>query len=391
MQNIKLEYFLSFVFCTLAFIAGIAFGGRKGIPVWEPAIDVNFIVNSRKYMLLVDIFLALCLLIMVASNAVIFVSKGTLPIFAENPSEAKILFYNGGWGIVKRINFSLVNFVLAIPLINIFHPNVTVSGKKKIYYVLCILICVLVIASMGYKGNSLAIINILFAIVLINRTSGASVLSKVKASINQLLILKWAKYIFVLAIIFMVAIIALSGVETSSSDSFVTRLVSAGDVYYFFYVFDIASDFHQTALSYIPHFFNPLLGMLRLADYEFSIGVYTLYYSIGLPMDSIAVFGPNTQFPIEGLVYFGKYGAPVYSFVVGMVISAVRVGLLRKIGPNPNIVALVIYVVLSSLIVTMATDVPLFVQIFFDLVTYGSIIFVFSAILLPVLRIKNES
>ncbi|MEO8253411.1 MAG: hypothetical protein ABI554_03410 [Flavobacterium sp.] len=312
--------------------------------------------------------------------------KGTLPIFSANPSEAKMVLYTGGWGLVKRINFSLVNFVLAIPLLKLFHPSILISQRKKIFYIGCFFLCILILISMGSKSSLLIILNMLFALFIINKTYGISIADRIKAISNIDSILKYAKRTFFIAISFMFLIILLSGVETSSGDSLITRLVASGDIFYFFYVFDIESSFNYTVLEYIPHFFNPLLGMFRLAEYEFGIGVYTLYYSIGLPMDADAVFGPNAQYPIEGLVYFGKYGAPIYAFVVGSIISTVRVGWLSKIGAYPNCFILMIYVVFSSLIVTMGTDVPLFMQMFFDNLIFGILIMILSLALVPIIK-----
>lgn len=387
LHSIKPEYFISFNLCTFGFILGVNWGGKKGLPVkMIEKSDLLPIDKIKRYSLLVDIFMVFCLFIMVFSNLLMLVLKGTLPIFSPNPSEAKIILYTGGWGFVKRINLSLANYLFAIPLIKIFHPNIKIKFRQKLFYAGCILTCVLVLVSMGSKSSLLAILNVLFAIILINRVSGKLFITSVKALINKVVILKWTKYIFAFTLIFVLLIVSLSGVETSLYDSVLTRLVSAGDVYYFFYVYDIASYFHHTALDYIPHFFNPLLGMFRLSDYEFPLGVYVLHYAINMPMDAFAIFGPNGQYPIEGLVYFGKYGAPFYSFFVGYFISFIRIGLLKKIRFYPNYFFLVVYVILCSLVVTMATDVQLFIQILFDLIIFGTIILAISAGLLPVFK-----
>lgn len=387
MENIKQEYFISFILCWAGFVLGINFGGRKGLPKWENKLNSLCNANySKHYFLLVDVFMVICLLIMFFSNFLLLMFKGTLPIFSANPSEAKILLYTGGWGFVKRINFSLVNFVLTIPLLKLFHPSFKVTQKRKIFYMICFFLCVFILISMGAKSSLLIILNILFALFLINKTYGISIKDRLLTIKNIDLIMKYAKRTFVIAIFFMFLIIILSGVETSSGDSLITRLVASGDVFYFFYVFDIQSEFHYTALDYLPHFFNPLLGMFRLANYEFGIGVYVLNYAIGLPMDADAVFGPNAQFPIEGLIYFGKFGAAIYSFIVGGIISWVRVGIINNLGPYPNCFLLMIYIVFSSLIVTMGTDVPLFTQIFFDHLIFGSIIVILSLALVPILK-----
>lgn len=382
MHTIKLEYFISFSTCILGFIAGVLFGGRRGIPDWkhDRLKEETTAGSSNKYSLLVDVFMIICLLIMFFSNALMLIVKGTLPIFSENPSEAKIILYTGGWGIVRRINFALVNYVLAIPLIKLFHPSIKVTQKKAFFYLFCLLLCVLILMTMGSKSTLLNILSLLFGVLLINRSFGVSINQRLNSVLNTTLILKYAKYTFFFAVLFMVLVLVLSGAQTSTGDSLITRLVASGDVFYFFYVFDLSPSFHKMPLDYIPHILNPILGMFRLADYEFSVGVYTLYYAIGLPMDALAVFGPNAQHPIEGLVYFGIFGAPFYSFFIGYVVSFARIGMLRILGPFPNWFGLVSYLILSSIILTGATDFPLLMQILYDELIYGAIVLIVAAL-----------
>ena len=136
-HSIKLMYFISFMLCWLGFILGINFGGRKGLPKWSNKLKSWYNTDfSKNYFLLVDVFMVICLLIMFTSNFLLLMVKGTLPIFSANPSEAKILLYTGGWGLVKRINFSLVNFVLTIPLLKLLHPSIKVTSKQKIFYII---------------------------------------------------------------------------------------------------------------------------------------------------------------------------------------------------------------------------------------------------------------
>jgi hypothetical protein len=387
LQSIKLMYFVSFSLCVFGFMMGILFGGKKGLPKWEQKFREKKIINySQNYFLLIDVFMTIALLIMLSSNIFMLFVKGTLPIFTSNPSEAKITLYTGGWGLVKRINFSLVNYVLAIPLIKLLHPKIQLTNQKKIYYFSCLFLCILVLLSMGSKASLLVLLNILFSLFIINKTYGISINDKITPLKNIGLIRKYAKKTFIAAVFFMFVVIVLSGVETSSTDTLITRLVSSGDVFYFFYVFDIIEDFHFTAIDYIPHFFNPLLGMFRLADYEYGLGIYSLHYAANFPLDADAAFGPNAQHPIEGLVYFGKYGGALYSFFVGSIVSYIRVGFLRKLGPYPNFFSLVIYVVFSSLVINMCTDVPLFIQMFFDHIIFGFIILMFSLVLTTVIK-----
>mgnify|MGYP000740071570 CR=1 FL=1 len=148
------------------------------------------------------------------------------------------------------------------------------------------------------------------------------------------------------------------------------------------------SDFNHTVIDYIPHILNPLTSMFRLTDYEYSIGALVVNHSIGIPLDKAAAFGPNAQHPIEGLIYFGMIGAPFYSFFIGWFISYIRVGMLMKLGAIPNNFKLFVYVFLSSLVITAATDMPLFMQKFYDSLFFGGIfliiivsMFVFSKLI----------
>jgi hypothetical protein len=393
MHTIKLEYLSSFLLCITGFILGVVLGGWGRMPKWtlNQIPKTQNIAKSYNYDRLVDVFMVVCVCIMLFSNLLMLIIKGTLPVFSENPSEAKVLLYTGGWGLVRRINLGLVNYVLAIPLVKLFHPSIKLCSKKKIFHVVCILLCVLVLISMGSKSSLLMLLNILFAVFIVNKTFGISITDRLTPLLKAHVILNWAKYIFVFAVSFIVLVVALSGVETSSTDALITRLVASGDTFYFFYVFDLASNFHNTFLDFIPHLLNPLTAMLRLTSYEFPIGAYIVNYSIGIPLDAMSTFGPNAQHPIEGLIYFGAYGAPFYSLIVGFVISYIRVQLLRKIGPYPNCLVLVIYVVLCSIITIAATDVPLFMQVLYDELIYGVIIVVISAFIVLGLTTKLEN
>ncbi len=393
-KSIKLDYLISFSLSIFAFILGVLYGGKGGLPRWKISNQDFQAQNVKKYSSLVDIFMLVCLTIMISSNLLMLFIKGTLPILSADPSEAKIILYTGGWGIVKRINLSLLNFVLAIPLIKIFHPTIKIRPKKKFLYFTCLLMGIVVMISMGNKSSLLILLNMLFAITIFNRISGSLKKSNFISFYNVKKLLQYAKYTFVCSVLVMFLIIVLSSVgrPTSSStfDALTTRLIATGDLFYFFYVYDLGPIFDKNPLDYIPHILNPLIGMFRLGIYEFPIGVQTMYYSVGLQMDEFATFGPNAQHPVEGLIYFGKIGSPFYSFFIGYLISYIRIIQLRKYGPFPNYLKMLAYVILSSIILIAGTDFPLFAQVLYDEVIYGGILLFLSLIISEVLNIKHE-
>lgn len=374
---IKFDYFIFFILSILAFIIGIQLGGINKLKFNE--------TNSKRffsnYSLLLDIALIIVTVILILANLFLFIKKGTLPIFSENPTEAKVKLYTGGYGIIRRINFALSYFAITIPLLKLFHPYLKISYHKKVYYSIILFISTLIIISMGSKSSLLLVLNLLFAVLMINIQFKSNLIEQYNGLINHVKIKKWAKKILLLSLGFVFLILFLTGNETSMFDSLFVRLVMSGDTFYFFYVYDLEPFFHHHYIDYISHVTNVFTSMIRLTDYEYPIGVLIMNYSIGLPIDKEVSFGPNAQYPVEGLIYFGRYGMLVYAFIIGYIISFFRVKFLARVIRKPSFLFLMIYCIISTMIITIATDVTYFFTVFFDIVLYGIILFSFSLII----------
>jgi hypothetical protein len=234
---------------------------------------------------------------------------------------------------------------------------------------------------MGSKGSLINIFNSLFGVAMINLYyKGVQVDKGDTSKINLKTLKSFGKYVFIIAVAYMFLVIVKTGVETSATNSFLTRMVGTGDTYYYFYVYDLYHSFNLSPVDYLLHIINPILGFLRLAPYEFPIGAYMLTYAFNVPLSS---FGPNAQHPIEGLLYFGKYGTFFYSFGVGYLISFLRLSLLHKVLKNPNFLQLGLYITLASIAVSAATEINFFLLLFYDVLIFGAPLFLLS------LAIKN--
>lgn len=379
---IKEEYFIFFILGILSFIIGIQIGGMKKIKLNQYHSE-DFFSN---YSLTIDIALIVITTILVLANTFLFVKKGTLPIFSDNPTEAKVTLYTGGYGIIRRLNFALSYFALAIPLLKLFHPFLKIGLQKRVYYSTILLIISFIVVSMGSKSGLLIVLNILFAILMINMQFKSKLFQHYNGLVNNVKIKKWSRRILFLSLAFVFLVLFLTGNETSIMDSLIVRLIMSGDTFYFFYTYDLEQFFHHNCIDYIPHILNVFTSMVRITDYEYPIGVLIMNYSLNLPIDKETSFGPNAQYPVEGLIYFGKYGMLLYAFVIGYVISYFRVSFINKVLKKPDFINLLLYCIISSMIIIIATDVTYFFTVFFDVVLYGVIVLGISLVLSKLIR-----
>jgi len=234
---------------------------------------------------------------------------------------------------------------------------------------------------MGSKSGLLIVISILFSILMINMQFKGNLFVHYHGFVNNQKIKKWSRRILIFSIGFLFLILVLTGNETTVFDSLIVRLVMSGDTFYFFYSYDLEHYFKYSSIDYIPHVLNVFTSMIRLTEYEFPIGVLIMNYSLNLPIDKYASFGPNAQYPVEGLIYFGKYGMLIYSFIIGYIISYFRITYLKKMLQKPNYFNLMKYSVISSLIIIIATDVTYFFTVFFDILFFGGFILLISLLI----------
>lgn len=371
--EIKLFYFITFSSSCIGFLLGLRLGHVKNIRLSNsvtPAVFLN-------YAGALDIFLFFIVAILVFSNALLFTVKGTVPLLSSNPSDAKVLLYEGGWGIVRRFNFIFTTIGAAIIFIKLVNPVSTTSAAKKNYLYGGLFLILLVLISSGSKGAVLKLASIFFPAYLINKKLYNR---KLNFKINDYLkvINKATLFIFGIAAAYMFTIVFLTvGENGQVMEALLVRIIAAGDTFFFFYTGDLDHYFVNSPFDFIAHILNPLLAMIRVEEYENPIGSYILYHAIDHPISS---FGPNAQHPIEGLIYFGPYLAWFYSLCVGLFIGIVRTRWLSVILKSPNQLNMLIYVIVSSMVVTIATESALFSTQLLDIVFYGIPLFAVSLV-----------
>jgi hypothetical protein len=151
------------------------------------------------------------------------------------------------------------------------------------------------------------------------------------------------------------AIFLVIGVQLSSGNPaawlvfLYSRIADFGDVYFMAYPTHIID-----AISGKGGFlavFGSLLGTIRIVPYDSlpeSLGF--LLHRMVYGFDNFT--GPNDRHNVFGVVYFGTYGAILYSLIIGMIVGFIRNRLPAFVHPGSAVEPLYVYLAISCISVT---------------------------------------
>lgn len=244
----------------------------------------------------------------IVANIALFFTTG-FALLSDEPTVAKVENFDKGFGIILLINWGVGGFLTAASLFLIL------SKPKNIDY---LLLAVIVLFT-ALEGSKASLLRILITLVLL---------------LNHPLFyykIKTVKLLKCIAPIGMLAVLSIFFIvfskETTGSDqvlfAFIRRLLYGADSTLFFYHPVNEQYFaHYNFWNYISHFFNPILSFLRIVPNEEALG--NLIVMNALPDATGPIVGPNTPYYIEGQIYFGYYGAFIYSAIIGACYAFIR-------------------------------------------------------------------
>lgn len=208
------------------------------------------------------------------------------------------------------------------------------------------IICVFILS--GSKSSFLSVAaSLFFYIMYLNKFN-----IKNKINVKKIYI-----YILSIAIIFALIplyILAREGDIEQVLILLITRLVGYGDIFAYFYgsnVGDIIiknNDFYNLIIE-------PTAAVFRLVPRD------GIHEAIGFQLlkevydTNNLLTGPNGRHNVFGLICFGLYGAPVYSFIIGMIISFYTRWCYKNII-GFNFFTYILYMVSYIPIISMPTD-----------------------------------
>jgi hypothetical protein len=355
-NRIDSSYFYPFLISNFCLILGLILGNKKinftpsSLSSVTGSIDNNIF---RPYSKQLTVILWIGIIIIIGGNLLLVAKFGTLPLLSENPDKAKILFRTEGFGTIYRLNDALLPICLAITLLKLFHPVIKSRGYQAIFLRIAFVVLSFFLLSGGSKGAILNLISLLFYIYIINKYFNR----KQSQKMNLYVLILFALGISFAIFVFVQVSIAIRHIDPVKL--LMIRLVGYGDVFYYFYTYDLRQAFENDLFGFVEYIFNPLLSLLRLSEYQTALGEQIITEAIGLTTNG---FGVNPQHPIESLIYFGNSWFWVYSLAIGYVISIVRTKLLSFVLNKPNQLNFLFYIVLGFNILKLPSDTNLFFE-----------------------------
>ena len=266
-------------------------------------------------------------------------AKSGLIILSSDPTLYKSTSYDGGLGIVRRINWGLGSFVLIAATYWYLWER---SKTALVWLGLAVLISI-------SGGSKSALLPIIFAMGLyfLNPFSPAS--SGKKMPNPRSLV-----YAALFAIIPVVTVLLIEqGSLETAATALLQRLFFFGDILLYWGQPDLRAHFvYLGLLDYLRDSFGSILGMLRLIDYGIPMGNQFVQFTLPVGTDFSESLGPNLPFYVRGELYLGVWIAPVHAFVVGWILGRIRRIFAQYRGAN------LLHYTLAAFAIMLSTALP---------------------------------
>jgi oligosaccharide repeat unit polymerase len=341
-------YLSNFLLCQIFFALGffiIAKNTRR-----FNMIDDSKLTFSSKELKFWIYFTVFGFILVLIANTYLISTQGVI-LFLDDPTTSKVAAFEGGGGIgaVRRINWGLLN------LLNLLVVFIYIKTKKS-SFLLMLLVLVLITVSGGAKSSLLVYVIILAFLGQFKSIKGTDIFKKLDKIKIPIILTGLALSVFII------------GANTNGlSESVIglgVRFLYFGDILFYYYNDDAVRHFqHLGFLDFLNYELNPVLGILRITPYlpplSFEMVQYSLNYSEVLEV----VTGPNLPYYVKGHIFFGTYGALVYSFMVGFFIAYIRNLMFKKYSLYSKYI-LILFLNLS--VFTFAQDSALELSVIFD-------------------------
>jgi hypothetical protein len=155
----------------------------------------------------------------------------------------------------------------------------------------------------------------------------------------------------IVAVILAFLVISLSESDSNPLVFLLLRIAQSGDVYYMAYPNEVI-DRIPSSNWFISLFASPLslLGIIPRSEVPYPLGFSLMeYHNPGVEFK-----GPNARMNVFSYVYFGVWYSPIYSFVIGSILSFVRNKLFYLVPAN--IFGCILYFLLLSAALKIETD-----------------------------------
>jgi len=351
-------YLINFLLCVVCLNIGFLLNR----PRVKEIDDSNF-VYSDDLLKFVNYFNLFAFIIIVAANLILISQKG-LALLSDDPSLAKFSNFDegGGFGAVRRINWGLLNLVFVSLLFTYMRTN-----RKRNLIMLFVLF--LISMTSGSKGVVLTFVSLISLLGVFKKTQVMSSFQKINKAKVPLLVVGFIFAIFIL--------IKGSGDNASIQDGLIKlgiRFLYFGDAIIYYYEPSTVAHFQSyNFIDFLSYHFNSVLGFLRIVDYKLPLGNDLLLYYIKSSDDTGLSIGPNTPYYISGHIFFGAFGALIYSFITGLIFGFVRRKFFSMDKMKTNFLVAIGIIFLNLLITSFPQDAQLMISMLFDTIVFASL------------------
>lgn len=352
-----------FFLCQISLWLGFLFSNKKKQVLLNNNCNTTF---DFKDIRILEYTTYILLFFYVLSNLIVAQVKG-FALLSENPSSAKVSYFQNGFGIFRKVNWGIGTFIST----SLFFLYL----KKNSIWFLYFLLVVILFTSL--EGSKSSLLRILFSIGAVFYHPAFKYKRSLLKKFKQYLPLSFAA---VLSVFFTVLIKENDTIDNALI-AFIRRLLySADSVLFFFNSANIEYFSKFSFFEYISRLTNPILGFFRIQPYQEALGNIMVENTLPPGVYPDVIVGPNTPFYIEGRIYFGFWGAILYSLLVGYIYGYLRSYYFSIVSANAFVfVYLSSFVQLANAIII---DINLAVTQTFDLTFFVIPVFVLISFLL---------
>jgi oligosaccharide repeat unit polymerase len=345
------SYLINFLLCIVCFTVGFILVNPK-----VKKIDDNYFVYSGNQLKFINYFNLFAFITIVLANVILISQKG-LTILNDDPSLAKFSEFDegGGLGAVRRINWGLGNLIIVSLLFTYFKTY----KKRNLIMLFILFLFSLTSGSKGVVLNYICLIGLIGIFNRIELTKAFQNISKIKIPI------------LIIGIMSALFILIKGGNDDSTiQDGLVKlgiRFLYFGDSIIYYYEPKTVAHFQlYNFVDFIDYQLNSILGFLRLVEYKKPLGNELLVYYTTSSNNSDLSIGPNTPFYISGHIFFGGFGALIYSGIIGSIVAYVRKKFFAMDKKKVSFIAVILLIFINTLITNFPQDTQLTISMLFD-------------------------
>lgn len=290
--------------------------------------------------------------------------------------ESRLMLYSegGGGGILGRI-IPVTSAITIFLLMDRFFSTGKQNCVAKGYDILTFLMVLVSLFATGSKSSLLNLIYIVFfyCFFFSRFREFADTVQKLRKFQARFFVFA---FLGAIGIIFIGFLNTIEEVRINPLNALGQRFILSGDVFMAAYPEDALSSIEWS--NPLTVIFSDLLGFLRIVPYD------QLPKALGLQLyryfdDSNLIKGPNPVHNVFGLFYFGYFGSLIYSFLIGIITSAIRNKLILVL-PKSKLGGL-LFMLISQPMLGICTDISYSFSLMNNLLFVGLPLITFSVIL----------